>query len=97
MSEYNFIPEERETIINLSDADKQWEVFTMQKKIIHKLEKIGAKPYKEEKDEDGNIISASYKLEYSQISFRKKGEKRILTDEQRQILRDRMAKARSKK
>lgn len=97
MSEYNLIPEERETIINLSDADKQWEVFTMQKKIIHKLEKIGAKPYKVEKNDEGNIISASYKLEYSQISFRKKGEKRILTDEQRQILRDRMAKARSKK
>lgn len=97
MSECNFTPEEKETIINLSDADKQWEVFTMQKKIIHKLDKLGAKPYKVEKDDEDNIISASYKLDYSQVSFRKKGEKRILTDEQRQILRDRMAKARSKK
>lgn len=96
--DYKFLPEERETIITLDDADsKIWNVFTMQRKIIHKLDKIGAKPYKVEKDSEDNIISAEYKLNYNQISFRKISEKRELTEEQRQILRDRMAKARSKK
>lgn len=74
-------PEERETIILTSDAEKTWDVYTCQKKIMTKLQKIGVEPYDTQYDEEGNIISARYTVDFSQISFRKKTE---LTEEQKE-------------
>lgn len=75
------LPEERETVILTSDNEKTWSVYTCQKKIMRKLEKIGAMAYDVQYDEEGNIISARFEVDYSQISFRKKIE---LTEEQKE-------------
>lgn len=58
-----------------------WNVFTRQGKVMRKLDKIGVKPYKTIKDEDGRVIEAEYEVDFKQINFRKKIE---LTEEQRQ-------------
>lgn len=81
------LAEERETIINLSDVDDQWEVYTCQKRIMTKLKKIGVEPYKIEFNKDGSILSAKYKVDYAQISFRKKIQ---LTEEQKEKRRQTM-------
>lgn len=82
---------ERETIINISDEDDMWDVYTRQGKIMTKLKKIGVEPYKVEKDENGRIESAWYKLNYKQISFRKEI---ILTNEQKEKRRLHMEQVR---
>jgi hypothetical protein len=87
----SFTSIERETIINISDEDDMWDIYTRQGKIMTKLKKIGVKPYKVEKDEDERIVSAWYKLNYKQISFRKEI---ILTDEQKEKRRLHMEQVR---
>lgn len=75
------LPEERETVILTSDNEKSWSVYTCQKKIMRKLEKIGAIAYDVQYDEEGGMVSARYKVDFNQISFRKKIE---LTEEQKE-------------
>ena len=76
---------ERETILQIDDESKQWEVYTRQSTMMTKLNKI-VKPYKTIK-EDGRVIEAYYRLEPKQVSFRKIIE---MTEEQRQKKRETM-------
>lgn len=66
----SLLAEERETIITTDDSLDVWDIYTGQRKIMTKIEKLGVEPYKVEKDEEGSIISKSYKLDFKQISFR---------------------------
>lgn len=85
---------ERETIILTSDGEKTYELYTCQQKIMNKMKKIGVKPFKIQKDDEGNIIACTYKLEYKQISFRKIVETSDETKEQRRIRGVKLAESR---
>jgi transcription initiation factor IIE alpha subunit len=87
----SFTSIERETIINISDEDNMWDVYTRQGKIMTKLKNIGAVPYKVERDENNRIESAWYKLNYKQVSFRKDI---ILSEEQKEKRRLHMEQVR---
>ena len=90
----NFSPEEKETVILSSDADNQWDIYNMQKKIINKMTRLNIQPYKTDLDEEGNIIAAYYKIPFSQLSFRKSMQ---LSDDQKEKKRVILEKARQNK
>ncbi|MNH75636.1 hypothetical protein D3C73_278860 [compost metagenome] len=81
------LAEERETVIRSDDDCKTWTVYTLQQKVITKLKKVGAEPYKVE--EDG---AHYYKdLKFNQVSFRN-GKERAISEEQRQAASKRFSK-----
>ena len=88
---------ERETIILTSDEDSEWTVYTCQQKIMTKMKKIGAEPYKTEKDSNGNVIANYYKIDFKQVSFRSPSQKREMTEEQKQKVAERLQRARNNK
>lgn len=92
----NLLPIEKETIITTSDEDKsKWHIYTRQKKIIDKLIKQGREAFNVKYNENGDIYSAEFEIEYDVLNFRNK--KKIYTEEEKQAMRERMLYARSKK
>lgn len=87
------LAEERETVIRISDADDQWDIYSASSKVMNRMEKAGFKAYKT--DSEGNKY---YKVGYEQVSFRKKSDsKRIMSDERRAALAANLAKGRANK
>lgn len=86
------LAEERETVIRSDDECKSWTVYTLQQKVITKLRKVGAEPYKV--DPDGGH---HYKdLKFNQVSFRS-GKERVMTEEQRQAASEKFKKMHKEK
>ncbi|ASA22674.1 hypothetical protein [Paenibacillus donghaensis] len=87
------LAEERETVIRISDADDQWDIYSASSKVMNKMSKAGFEPYKT--DSEGNSY---YKVGYEQVSFRKKSDsKRVMSDERRAALAANLAKGRANK
>jgi hypothetical protein len=84
---------ERETIVTLNDEDKTAHVYTAQRPVITKLKRNPAATLLEEGTHDGSAW-ARFELPKGLISFRSTTVRRELTEEQREELRERMAKAR---
>lgn len=84
--------DEQETVIVMGRNDKHATVYTSDSRMLAKLQKKG-EPYKRVKvdKQDGKIIAATYEVDKKLISFRNKRIKRILSDEQKQAARERMA------
>jgi hypothetical protein len=79
-----FTDEERETIVTADDLDTSWRVYTRQRKIITKLQKLGYQPLKT-KFEDGRIIEATFELPSRGVFFRcQQIKKRVVSDAERQ-------------
>lgn len=87
--------EEQEININKERLNNQFNVYTNDSTWLTKLLKF-AEPINPEY-ENGRIISAQFKLDANQITLRKKPKKRQMTDEQRQKVAERLAKARENK
>ncbi|MET3209720.1 UNVERIFIED_CONTAM: hypothetical protein ABIC26_002667 [Paenibacillus sp. PvR008] len=83
---------ERETVCVCNDETNEWEIFSASSKLQNKMEKAGFEAYKV--DAEGNKY---YKVDYEQVSFRKKSSGRNWTPEQRQAAANRMANARANK
>lgn len=84
--------EERESIIISSDVDDCWGVYTRQRKIINKLQKLGYKPFNVEL-QDGKIVACEFTLDLGKITFKKAiVNKRVYTDEERASLVERFKK-----
>ena len=88
-----FEPCERETILQIDDESKEWNIYTRQQTMMTKLNKI-TEPYKVTKEED-RIIEAWYRLGAKQISFKKEYKKRELTEEQRKLIGERLKAAKT--
>lgn len=91
---------ERESILNYNEEDNKWECYIASPKIHTKIKKIleeGQVPKKIYKDEEGKECAWVYDLDYKQIGFRTKAKKREITDEQRQVLVERMNTMRENK
>lgn len=84
---------ERETIINTNDDDKNWSIYTRQKKVMNLLKKKGYEPTKVEL-EDGVVISEEYVIDLSKITFKKAISN--ISDEERKRRSDNMKKLKNK-
>jgi hypothetical protein len=84
---------ERETVCVCNDETNEWEIYSASSKLQNKMSKAGFIPYRT--DEEGN---AWYKVDYEQVSFRKKSDsKRVLSPERRATLAANLAKGRANK
>lgn len=94
---------EQETVINYQRDDKAATIWTSDRTIMTKLDRLckeSSEYYsldKVEKDKDGDVVGKFYKLtDKKMISFRGKKTTRVLTDEQRDAMRERLSQARNK-
>ncbi len=82
---------EKETIINFNEDSDIATVYSCSPSIWNKLEKLGLEKIDSSENSDGKIISKTYEIDKKLISFRKP---RVLSDEQREKLRERVKKMR---
>ena len=94
---------EQETVINYQRDDKSATIWTSDSTTMTKLDRLcNESPeyyslYKVEKDREGNIVGKFYKLaDKKMISFRGKKVTRVLTEEQKAAMRERLSKTRIK-
>lgn len=87
---------ERETIIIYNELDDAYIIDSSVQKHIRRFDKLGYECTDTQLYDDGTMCSKQYKVPVCAISFRSP-VKRELTDEQREKLRERMAKMRSDK
>lgn len=91
-------PCERETIVNCSDEDRTWVVYTRQKVIMTKLERANWDCTKVWKDSDGTILAKEFRAPFESITFRnQEKKKREMTEAQKEMARLRLASGRKKK
>lgn len=84
----NYPNEEKETTCVFDYTDNKWEVYSCVPRHITRLSKI-AEPYWTEKDGD-RVTAAKWKLKGTQVRFAMEKEKRVLTEEQKEVLRERV-------
>lgn len=86
--------DERETHISTSDLDREWVVYTRQRKVMNKLIKLGYEALNVEL-EDGKMIGAEFHLDLNKITFKKAiVSKRVYTDEERAAIGERLSNGR---
>lgn len=89
--------EERETIVTTDDLCDDWVVWTRQKSMIRKLEKLGYTPVKVELEDDV-VVGAEFVISNNKISFKNANYTgRKFTDEQRREAGERMRAAKDMK
>ena len=77
---------EKETIINFNEDEDTATIYSCSQKVWNKCEKAGYEHIDTGLDSDENIVSKTYETVKKNISFRKL---RVLTDLQKEKLRDR--------
>lgn len=82
---------EKETIITFNEESDIATVYSCTESVWNKMEKVGLKKIDSSKNSDGKIISKTYEINKKLISFRKP---RVLSDEQKEKLRERLKKVR---
>ena len=94
---------EQETVINYQRDDSSATIWTSDSTTMTKLDRLcNESPEfysldKVEKDRDGNVVGKFYKLtDKKMISFRGKKATRVLTEEQKAAMRERLSQARNK-
>lgn len=84
---YNLMKEERETTIGWSDADSTATIYTYDKRLINRLGKLGVEIHR---DENGAVFADIPK------TWIKVNPPRQLSEEQKAVLTERMARLREK-
>ena len=84
---------EQETIISFGRTDEKATVYSTDKTLITRLDKIVSKNPTEIKvdevqEENGKVIAKTYKMPKKFISFRSKSVERHYTEAQREVLRN---------
>lgn len=83
------LPEEKETLISKQNGEEDWDIYTTEKPMMTKLEKIGLEAYKEDLDQDtGEVVAKYYKLPLSRLTFAKERKKTVLSEERRKQLQE---------
>lgn len=87
-------PDEQETIISMmGDNHDIWTITSDDPKWIKKLNKLTNNQGKQLP----NSFAVKYTIDANQIVIRKKPTKKIITNEEKQIIGDRLSKSRTKK
>lgn len=98
---YSVSLDEQETVINMQRSSDIAEIYTTDRTMMTKLDRlVNDNPDWNLKQEDrlqndGTVVSKVYTCPKKLISFRAKQTTRILTDEQKQALRERLQLANS--
>lgn len=83
------LSEEKETLISKQYGEEEWDIYTTEKPMMNKLEKIGLIQYKVDKDnESGEIIGKYYKLPLSRLTFAKERKKPEISEERKKQLKE---------
>lgn len=90
-----YTKEEREVILNISDADDEWTAYVSSPKMMKKFEKANWECIRVDRDSQGLIAAKTFKASFNQIAIKDKRKKRELSPEELEILRQR-AKAMQK-
>ena len=91
----NYSKEERETIITTDDCMENWVIYTRQRKVMTKLLKLPEFVEKRTEHNDKNVlIELEGTIPFKCLSFRKL---RVLSEEKKKELGDRLREARDKK
>jgi len=83
---------ERETIITFNDASDELTIYSCTRRVWTDCEKKGLKFIKSEKI-DGEDVARWYQGTIENLTIRSLREKRVLTDEQRRIMGERLSKS----
>lgn len=86
--------EDKETVIDFNMAEEEANIFSCMSRIWTKCEKVGLKPYKQHKDSRGEIYAKEYKCPQKWIKIHKPHKKKILTDEEKKEIGERLQKSR---
>ncbi len=89
--------EEQETVINYGRTDDYLTLWTSDQTVMTKIDKLKAWELVKTETSDGKIYAKEYRAPKKLLSFRSKTKTRELTEEQRQVLSERMERARSAK
>lgn len=88
---YKLTKDERETLLNYSEADGYWEIDTSVAVHVRKFNKLGYECISTQFYPDGTVMSKTYRVPKHAISFRKPEKvKREMTEEQRAAMSDRV-------
>ena len=94
---------EQETVINYQRDDQSATIWTSDSTTMTKLDRLCKESpefyslNKVEKDREGNVVGKFYKLtDKKMVSFRGKKVSRVLTEEQKAAMRERLSKTRIK-
>lgn len=90
------LKEEQEICMTKLATENVWRVYTSDRRYVTKLSKIGAEPYKTEKIGDEEV-GWFYEIDEKQVLLRDIPKKRILTEEQKQQMAERLKVARENK
>jgi hypothetical protein len=91
VAEQQLTAAERETTIRTDEETNSWIYETFSRKMMTKMERIGAVPITVHYSKKGKILGAKYELDFKQVSFRSKSKgKRVMSEEQRQAASDRI-------
>jgi hypothetical protein len=89
---------EQETIIKFNAEEEGIEIYTAYPPIMRKLSASPDYTLVKEYKQDGEVVAMDFKAARNMITIRsKKPAKREMTEEEKQIARERLAKMRSKK
>ena len=94
--------DEQETVVQFNRNGKTATIYTSDSTVMTKLDKLVGNGYysvqREVKNEDGLVVAKFYLLlDKSLVSFRSSKTTRVLTDEQRKAMGERLKSLRGKK
>lgn len=81
---------ERETVINFNEEEDKATIYSCSSPLWTKCKKLGLKQIDCTKNEGGRIVSMTFEINKKLVSFRNPIKPRVLSSEQRNVLRERM-------
>lgn len=87
---------EKETILRIDENSKRWLAYTASGYYMRRFEKAHWECIKEYKDKLGNIIAKEYSAPRKQVAILKERPKKVYTEQELEILRNRMKNMREK-
>lgn len=87
------LPEEKETLITKQYKDDKWDIYTTEKPMMNKLEKIGLVAYKTDIDaETKEVVAKYYTIPLNRLTFAKERKKVEMSEERKKQLQEHMKK-----
>ena len=97
---YRLTKYEQEVHLSFNEEDKTWEAYVSSQGYIKKFDEAGWECVKTQYYSNGEVMAKFYKAPKNAVSIRKIKEKRELTEEERNVLKERvklMHEAKNKK
>ncbi len=95
-NKYNLTSYEKETILNYNDEEKDGTVYTCNAAMIRKMDRLAAQYPEEVRQYREDEVSKSYYIPKGWFKIHPPRAKKELSEEEKQILRERMMAMRNK-